>query len=216
MQKVTVILFMLAQITFSVAELGVQQKIKVGKAQFGDWYTTKPIKVRSWDEKCFPENRVDLKSVDVTGQPLWSIRKELVDGKVHSLGSVISSTTYLYREVRCHKNMEIIISLGSDDSFQFWVNGKKVLAEQHTRPAKPDQARIDVKLKKGVNKLLLKVHNGTHGSGFYFKATDKLQLELEQLCQKLLKINVKAWEQSVKYLTKRYSRNYPNGRKYLQ
>jgi hypothetical protein len=64
------------------------------------------------------------------------------------------------------------VLLGSDDGVRVWVND--ILA--HTNPvyraAEPDQDRFSVNLKKGWNKVLIKVLQGTGGWGYYFRFSD--------------------------------------------
>ncbi|MFM7149278.1 MAG: hypothetical protein ACKO23_05505, partial [Gemmataceae bacterium] len=47
-------------------------------------------------------------------------------------------------------------------------NQQLVFTSATTRAASPDQDTVKVKLKKGVNRLLLKINNGDGPHGFYF------------------------------------------------
>jgi len=62
--------------------------------------------------------------------------------------------------------------LGSDDGVRVWLNDALI----HTNPAygraSPDQDRVLVELKKGWNKLLVKVLQGGGGWGFYVRFVD--------------------------------------------
>ena len=71
---------------------------------------------------------------------------------------------------------DLPISLGSDDGIKVFLNGKQILANNIGRGAEPDQEKITLNLKKGENFLLLKIHNGSGPSGFYFKADAKSKL----------------------------------------
>ena len=62
--------------------------------------------------------------------------------------------------------------LGSDDGVRVWVNGELVHTNPSYRAAEPDLDRISVRLKKGRNKLLLKVLQGAGGWGFYVRFAD--------------------------------------------
>lgn len=60
--------------------------------------------------------------------------------------------------------------LGSDDGV--WVNGELVHTNPAYRAAAPDQDRVPVRLKKGWNKVLLKVLQGAGGWGYYLRFAD--------------------------------------------
>jgi putative membrane-bound dehydrogenase-like protein len=49
--------------------------------------------------------------------------------------------------------------LGSDDTLTVWFNGKKVYDFNQRRSYKPDADRVEVKLKKGSNRLVIKCGN---------------------------------------------------------
>ena len=62
--------------------------------------------------------------------------------------------------------------LGSDDGVWVWVNGELVHTNPAYRAAAPDQDRVPVRLKKGWNKVLLKVLHGAGGWGYYLRFAD--------------------------------------------
>ena len=97
------------------------------------------------------------------------------DGQVNSLALFKpelhdNSAVYLVREIEVSAPMEMPISLGSDDTLTVWLNGEKLLAENASRAAAPDQNQATLKLKPGKNHLLLKVCNGNGEFAFYFQA----------------------------------------------
>ena len=47
--------------------------------------------------------------------------------------------------------------LGSDDGIKVWLNGQLVHANNVTRGAGPGQDKVEVTLKQGWNRLLLKI-----------------------------------------------------------
>lgn len=57
-------------------------------------------------------------------------------------------------------------ALGSDDSVTVWVNGEQVNVSSEARSLHPDQDRFNVRLKKGENRVLLKIGNVTDAWGF--------------------------------------------------
>jgi hypothetical protein len=62
--------------------------------------------------------------------------------------------------------------LGSDDGVRVWVNGELVHTNPIYRAAEPDLDRIQVRLRKGWNKVLLKDLQGAGGWGFYVRFAD--------------------------------------------
>ena len=112
------------------------------------------------------ETEVDLKKIH--GNLKWEIAENLRDGKQHQLTGA-NCSTYLFRTIHSSIEQERELSIGSDDSFKIWLNGKLVTAKYITRGLAPDQDKVKVRLSKGENKLLFKVSNGGGGYGFYFK-----------------------------------------------
>ena len=62
--------------------------------------------------------------------------------------------------------------LGSDDGVRIWLNEKLIHSNPAYRGAYPDQDKIPVVLKKGWNKILIKVLQGGGGWGFYARLID--------------------------------------------
>jgi hypothetical protein len=134
------------------------------------WKWIGPFGANSFDEaheKAFlDETDVDVQKI--YGELKWVEAKEFVDGKVHTLNGT-SCATYLYRTVHTGSARELDLSLGSDDSFKIWHNGKLVAEKKVVRGAAPDQDKLRLSLTKGENSVLLKVTNGSCGYAFYFK-----------------------------------------------
>ena len=111
------------------------------------------------------ETEVDLKKIH--GNLKWESGLNLEDGKQHQLtGS--NCSTYFFRIIHSGIEQERELSIGSDDSFKIWLNGKLVVDKYISRGLAPDQDKVKVRLVKGENKLLFKVSNGGGGYGFYF------------------------------------------------
>jgi len=62
--------------------------------------------------------------------------------------------------------------LGSDDGVRVWLNGELVHTNPTYRAAEPDLDRVDVRLKEGWNKVLVKDLQGAGGWGFYLRFAD--------------------------------------------
>ncbi len=64
------------------------------------------------------------------------------------------------------------VLLGSDDGVRVWVDDVLVHTNPAYRGAEPDQDRVTVALRKGWNKVLIKVLQGAGGWGYYFRFSD--------------------------------------------
>ncbi len=79
-----------------------------------------------------------------------------------------NSASYMYAEIQSPVEQDSEILLGPDDGARLWVNDHEVFITRETKAAIPEAHKIRVKLKKGVNTVLLKVANGNNPHGFYF------------------------------------------------
>ncbi|MCS7254216.1 MAG: HEAT repeat domain-containing protein [Armatimonadota bacterium] len=79
---------------------------------------------------------------------------------------------YAYAEVICEEEKEAILSVGSDDDIVIWLNGELVHRNIVDRACAPDQDRVKVKLRAGVNRILCKVLNGGGDWGLSARLTD--------------------------------------------
>ena len=71
------------------------------------------------------------------------------------------------------KDETIFLGLGSDDGVKVWLNGEIVFESPLCRSAVKDEDFVRVKVKKGVNNLLLKVDQVIGGWGFYVRVLDR-------------------------------------------
>jgi cellulose synthase operon protein C len=64
----------------------------------------------------------------------------------------------------------VTFGLGTSGAFRLWVNGERVASDDAYHPARVDQARLSVQLRRGVNRILLKVcQDGTAPLGFFLR-----------------------------------------------
>jgi hypothetical protein len=137
--------------------------------QLGPWHVLGPFKAASFDE-AHEKEFVSAKDIDLAkpvGDKKWTKNDKLVDGKAHSFVGD-NSAVYLFRTVRAPAATETVLSLGSDDSLQIWVNGTRIHNNKVARGVVPDQDKVTAKLEEGENQLLIKVANGGGGFGFSF------------------------------------------------
>lgn len=62
-----------------------------------------------------------------------------------------------------------VLSLGTSGGFRLWVNGVKVASSDRSNAPRPDQHRLQVTLRKGMNRVLLKVCQERGPYGFFFR-----------------------------------------------
>jgi putative membrane-bound dehydrogenase-like protein len=121
-----------------------------------------------------PEKGIDLHAgyAGKTGPVHWRTVKPNAQGYVdlqaffapHS-DDIVS---YLYREIDSPADQEALAFLGTDDAAKLWMNDQAVWSSRTHRAAAPEQDVARVALKKGRNRLLLKITNGDGAHGFYF------------------------------------------------
>jgi putative membrane-bound dehydrogenase-like protein len=120
-----------------------------------------------------PEKEVKLESTyegkfgKVTWRTVRPNDQGYFDLQAFYSGQSNNIVSYLYREVESPADQEAAILLGSDDGVKLWLNGELVHTSTQTRAAAPEQDRVKVKLRRGVNRLLLKIANGDGAHGFY-------------------------------------------------
>jgi len=67
---------------------------------------------------------------------------------------------YLKTQLAADSALDAVLELGSDDGIKVWLNGQVVHANNAVRACTPGQDKVKVKLKQGVNTLLIKVTQG--------------------------------------------------------
>ena len=83
-----------------------------------------------------------------------------------------SVSVYAYATVVLSEDEELLLKIGSDDSYKCWFNGQAVGEYAGNRAWAADQDTLEIKGKKGVNIVLLKTTQGTGKWAFSAKLTD--------------------------------------------
>lgn len=73
---------------------------------------------------------------------------------------------YGYTEIEEVHGRETVLSLGSDDGIQVWLNGKSVFKLETGRGYSAGSDSCPIYLKPGINRILVKIDNYTYGWGF--------------------------------------------------
>lgn len=80
--------------------------------------------------------------------------------------------SYALNYVYSPEDQEVKLFIGSDDGAKVFLNDEQVYRFLDVRISAPDQDVVTLKLKKGWNKLLLKIENNFGGYGFYCRILD--------------------------------------------
>ncbi len=122
-----------------------------------------------------PEAEQDLARVYPTrhGETAWrAIESPARDGYV-DLSSLLrphrEAVAYALSVIEAPGEARAELSVGVGGAFRLWVNGERVLHSDDYNLPRPDQARVAVRLRKGHNRVLLKVCQDAGPFGFYLR-----------------------------------------------
>ncbi|RKH35497.1 cell division protein FtsK, partial [Corallococcus sicarius] len=68
------------------------------------------------------------------------------------------------------QDTRVALGLGVSGGYRLWVNGQLASKEDRYNLPRPDQTRVSVKLKKGLNRVLVKVCQEAGPLGFYLRS----------------------------------------------
>ncbi len=136
--------------------------------EMSPWYTTGPLAAESFSNVLFPEKGVDINVKDENEQQLWQANPELIDGRVHIICKESPVSVYFFRTITVEKAQRFSAGFGSNDGLEVWLNEKKLLSNNTSRMAAPDQDTVVLDLVAGENRLLAKVFNRANVGEFYF------------------------------------------------
>ena len=84
-----------------------------------------------------------------------------------------NASIYAYAEIDMPDDRELLLKIGSNNSFKCWFNGEEVgKVETDNRQWKLDQDSLKVRVRKGSNTILLKISQATGSCGFSARLTD--------------------------------------------
>jgi len=76
---------------------------------------------------------------------------------------------YALVHVYAPSERDAVLSVGSDDGIRVWVNGTEVMNAYTRRKAEPGQDTAQVTLRRGWNRVLVKLENRVGGWGFFLE-----------------------------------------------
>ena len=109
------------------------------------------------------------------GKFKWQESPKLLDGEVHVLSGT-DRAFYFHRRIQVPKNDSLFISLGSNENFKLWINGKLTAKNKSPPEVANEQKKITVLLQQGDSDLLLKVVNAETPGSLYFRANQSFPL----------------------------------------
>lgn len=94
-----------------------------------------------------------------------------VDGLVNMQSGMPKDYTvgYAWAEFESPRDTEAWLGLGSDDGVKIWLNGELVHDKWIRRPSRIDDDIVPMRLKKGTNKVLIKIQNATDQWSFIYR-----------------------------------------------
>ncbi len=137
-----------------------------------DWYVVGPFDargMRGFPTAYPPEEKVDLAaSYEGQGKAVrWKRYRcpEAVDGAHvalvnlrEPLGDAADAVAYAYTALKADAGREVEFRGAADDNLTVWVNGQRVFGfEEYRNGVRLDRHRFRVRLRKGVNTVLVKV-----------------------------------------------------------
>ncbi|MBN1421634.1 MAG: hypothetical protein JXP34_22870 [Planctomycetes bacterium] len=170
-------------------ELGADTTGFAAKAGFiANWFILGPLPYGDgdpWDKTFFDPAKVDTTASVSSGdrQLIW--RKHQTDdltGRVRMhefLAPKDNVCAFAYAEIRLYTERKLRFRIGSDDGVIAWLNGERIHANDTTRALGVDQDTVDVVLKEGVNRILLKINQGGGEWEFCLRIADRQNRPLD-------------------------------------
>ena len=116
------------------------------------------------------------KIIDLSASYLGKQNKEIKWQKVKCEGSPIidfnsyfpdeNSIAYAYTNIKSDADQDIVFNVSSDDGVEVWLNKEKIHSHNVFRGIENAVDKVEAKLRKGDNFLLIKVSQGNGGWGF--------------------------------------------------
>lgn len=122
-------------------------------------------------DKVFPPE--EAAAPERTGE--WTPAKVGADGLVDLAAQRKPNTNavgYAVTLIDAPQAVETRLLAGSDDGIKIWLNGKLIHSNNITRSAGPRADAVNVKFPPGLNRLLVKVNQGTGGWGLVVEVED--------------------------------------------
>jgi hypothetical protein len=167
------------RVRLTAGDLGERGLERLPAATSG-WYVTGPFLAaagtNNFDAAYGPESdaTLDLAKNFGGGNQAWRFDAAFLDRQVNPLADGVNAS-YVARRIFAPSARRVEVSLGSDDGFRLFLNGKEVASNRIDRAPAPDQDKATLDLVEGVNVVVLKIVNTGGPSAFYWRALDRAQ-----------------------------------------
>jgi hypothetical protein len=164
---------------------------------FNDRFSDGETQLRAFDEDPFDIHKFEP-VVNIDGREyhweLYCSPSELVDLD-YPLGQQNFANAYALAQIDMPQDTPVVLAVGDDDRIKVWLNGQLVHEDRDGGHLVPDKALVPVTLRKGVNRVLLKIQNGITEWQFTFRIfeagynpqVDELKPELSSVTYESLK-----------------------------
>ncbi len=179
----------LGRVRLSLARLG-DAGLNLLPAASSSWYMAGPFNAASkeaaYDKAFGPERDATIDTAKKYGKQSWTFAEKLAEGQINPVGKDGVNVTYIGRRVLSPTARTQEISLGSDDGFALFVNGRQVAFRQVDRGAAPDQEKIAIDLRAGENTVVLKIVNTGGPAAFYYRTIARANELFDDLVASLI------------------------------
>jgi hypothetical protein len=90
---------------------------------------------------------------------------------------------YVKKDIFMPREKTLIIAFGSDDGAKMWLNKQLIINDKQHKAATKDSEFRSVKLKKGMNSIIIKIDQSTGDWGFYFRFLSPSTMEPADIAQ---------------------------------
>ena len=122
-----------------------------------------------YDHAAGPEHETRLDPTRLWGKTGWQFQVSAVEGVAFTALPVGANNSYVGHEIFVPTARQLKVSLGSDDGFQLYLDGKQVAQRQVDRGVAADQDRVEFEVPAGRHLVVLKVVNTGGAGGFYWR-----------------------------------------------
>lgn len=157
-----------------------QQLIYAGAPTDDKWMVIGPFEFDNGFHKAYiPEKKIELaktyceKKWHVKWQQLKDDRRDGFINFRHVFDQKYWKVGYGLIYIESPDAKEVQFRFGSDDQVKVWLNNQKIWAMHRSGPAILDYFKVNVAVKKGLNKVLVKVCNTVGDWGYFFRVTDE-------------------------------------------
>jgi hypothetical protein len=141
---------------------------------FSDKWSDGDTQMRALDEDPFDIHKFEP-VVNIDGREYhWEFYcspSEIVELS-YPLGMQNFANAYALAQVEMPQDTPVVFAVGDDDRIKVWLNGELVHEDKDGGHLVPDKALVPVTLRKGINKILLKIQNGITEWQFTFRIFD--------------------------------------------